>query len=160
MVMLAKIFFDLCLLRANPQDLPPSSFLLGIMLLAYTLTGIGVAATGLPLFNAVLAACIGTLILVMLTHTALLIRKTPARLPQTLTALAGTGAIIGVIAWPLSAAQGPLALLIALVIWSIAVTAHILRHALSLSLRLSIGVSLGYLLISFIIESALFGPPS
>jgi len=66
------------------------------------------------------------------------------RLVQTLTALAGTGALLGLIGLPLiqQAAQahqveaGPSAGMVlawlALLAWSIAVKAHILRHALSM----------------------------
>ncbi len=83
--------------------------------------------------------------LALLTHTVLLLRKRPGHLPQTLAALAGTGAVIQLIAWPLLASP---VLLIPLLIWSLTINAHILRHALEISLGLAILISLGFLLMS------------
>jgi hypothetical protein len=67
----------------------------------------------------------------------------PARLVQTLTALAGTGALLGLMGLPLALqaarahqangelAAGTVLAWLALLAWSIAVQAHIFRHALS-----------------------------
>lgn len=160
MVMLTKVFLDICLLRAKPQDLPAAEFLLGMTLFTYTLAGVAVAVINMPLKDAVLCALAGTLILATLTHTTLMLRRLPARLNQTLSALAGSGTVLGAIAWLLIVSHAPPIFLLALLVWSLAITAHVLRHALSVSLGMGIGVSLAYLLVSFIIMSALFPPAS
>jgi hypothetical protein len=80
--------------------------------------------------------------MVVFTWLVLLIMQKPARLMQTLTALAGTGAMLGLLGMPLMlqasrtpAGSEPAAALVmgwlALLVWSIAVQAHIFRHALS-----------------------------
>lgn len=150
-----RIFVDLCLLRAAPQDLPAARTLLGVTLAAYALVSLMLAAAQLSLSRALLYALLDTLVLALLTHTLLILRRAPARLPQTLSALAGTGAILGVIAWPLTTLDEPSWLLFILLIWSLAVSANILRHALSVSLGVALLASLGYLLMGFAVTGAL-----
>ncbi len=145
MTALLTLFFKLCLLRAKPQDLPASGLLLGAALGAYFLTGLMIALTEQSVGYSLLAALADSAVLALLTHTVLLLRKRPGRLPQTLIALAGTGAVIQLIAWPLLA--NPV-LLIPLLIWSLTINAHILRHALEIALGLAILISLGFLLMS------------
>lgn len=155
---LVKLFFDLCLLRAKPQDIPASRGLLGVTLAVYTTVSLILASVQLPAQRALLYALADVVILAVLTHLVLLVRRFPERFTQTLTALAGSGAVLGVITWPLAHIQQPSLLVLILVIWSISVTAHILRHALSLSLTLGIVISLGYLIVTLTIVGALFPP--
>ncbi|MEK7207021.1 MAG: hypothetical protein AAB134_03975, partial [Pseudomonadota bacterium] len=97
--MLWKIFLDLCLLRAGPQDLPTSTPLTALVVGAYWLTDvIGVLDT-LSWGSAVMAAVTDTLLLVAATTMALRLRQLENRLPQTLSALAGTGAVLSALAW-------------------------------------------------------------
>ena len=63
MIQLIKIFWDICAVKAAPQDLPTSSFLLGLALLAYFVTGTVVAAFQWPLSQAILAAFLDTVFL-------------------------------------------------------------------------------------------------
>ncbi len=145
MTALLTLFFNLCLLRAKPQDLPASGLLLGAALGAYFLTGLMIALTEQSVGYSLLAALADSAVLALLTHTVLLLRKRPGRLPQTLAALAGTGAVIQLIAWPLLTSP---VLLVPLLIWSLAINARILRHSLEIALGLAILISLGFLLMS------------
>ena len=155
---LLKLFFKLCVFRAKPQDLPASGFLLGLMLTTYALVSLAVASTEMPSSSAALYALADTVILALFSYIVLSLKRFPERLVQTLTALAGTGALFGLLAWPaLSLPETQVTLLLApLVIWAIAVTAFILREALTISLALSLATSLGYFSISLIALSALF----
>ena len=83
-----------------------------------------------------------TLVMVLFAWTLLLLMKKSARLVQTLTALAGTGTVLGVVGLPLilqaartQTEDGPAGILVLawllMLVWSIAVQAHIFRHALS-----------------------------
>jgi len=83
-----------------------------------------------------------TLVMVLFAWTLLLLTKKSARLVQTLTALAGTGTVLGVVGLPLifqatrtQTEDGPAGILVLgwllMLVWSIAVQAHIFRHALS-----------------------------
>lgn len=152
-----KVFFDLCLLRATPQDLPASVVLLGATLATYTLVSLAFAVADLSLKHAIFYALADALLLAMLTHTALVLRRFRARLIQTLSALAGSGTLLGLSAWPLNSfSEPPLLPLLALLLWSVAVTAHILRHALAVPLAVGVAVSLSYLAIAFTVMSTLF----
>ena len=150
-------FINLCLLRANPQDLPTAPALTVVTLLAYTLVSVGLALPDLGWERAALWAVLDTLVLAILTHSALLLRRFPERLYQTLTALMGSGALLGLLAWPVVALQNVTAQIIMLV-WNLAVVAHILRHALSVPLALGILASLGYFMADLLLSMAFMAP--
>ena len=154
--MLIKTFFNLCLLRANPQDLPSSNRLLGVALVAHfaanLLTGLG--ETGLE--NALIAGAMDTLLLVALTHTGLMVRDLRARTRQTLTALAGSGALLAVLAWiVVTAAETVTAqawiVWLPFLFWFLAVYGHILRHAFNTSVGVGLLLATGYVLLSLLV---------
>ena len=161
MIQLIKMFWDICAVKAAPQDLPVSSFLLGLALLAYLVTGAVVAAFQWPLSQAILAAFLDTVFLTVLSRVLLWARMLSGRFVQTLTALAGCGAVMTVIALPLVMWQSfvgvtdanaptlPSWLLMIWMIWNVVVVGHILRHALSTVLPLGIGLAAVYAYISF-----------
>lgn len=135
-------FIQICLLRQGPQDLPTSSILLAITLIAHTVMSIIWSNVSLSAVSAVLSGLLDTLLLVVLTVILLYAQRRKARIIQTLTALAGTGTIITFLALPVSgwlqgidqsAGEGGLAVIILLILmgWSLAVVGHIFRHALS-----------------------------
>ena len=161
MIQLIKMFWGICAVKAAPQDLPASSFLLGLALLAYLVTGTVVAAFQWPLSQAILAAFLDTVFLTVLSRVLLWARMLSGRFVQTLTALAGCGAVMTVIALPLVMWQSfvgvtdanaptlPSWLLMIWMIWNVVVVGHILRHALSTVLPLGIGLAAVYAYISF-----------
>ena len=161
MIQLIKVFWDICAVKAAPQDLPASSFLLGLALLAYLVTGAVVAAFQWPLSQAILAAFLDTVFLTVLSRVLLWARMLSGRFVQTLTALAGCGAVMTVIALPLVMWQSfvgvtdanaptlPSWLLMIWMIWNVVVVGHILRHALSTVLPLGIGLAAVYAYITF-----------
>jgi len=82
------------------------------------------------------------LIMVLFSWSVLRLAKKSARYLQTLTALAGTGAVLGLVGLPLiqqaaraHPGEGPAGILVLgwlmLLVWTISVQAHIYRHALS-----------------------------
>jgi len=79
---------------------------------------------------------------VVLTSSLLYFTKYSARIIQTLTALAGTNSLLGILIIPvlfwleqIGLNEGdtslPVLLLLGLIVWNLAVSAHILRHALA-----------------------------
>ncbi len=161
MIQLIKLFWDICAVKAAPQDLPASSFLLVLAVLAYFVTGAVVATFQWPLSQAILAAFLDTVFLTVLSRVLLWARMLSGRFVQTLTALAGSGAVMTVIALPLVMWQGfvgvtdanaptlPSWLLMIWMIWNVVVVGHILRHALSTVLPLGIGLAAVYAYITF-----------
>lgn len=157
-----KIFLGICLLRANPQDLPTSNRLMLAALIAYGLADvIGVLDT-LSLGRAALAAAVDTLLLIAATHLALRWRNAENRFPQTLSALAGCGALLSLLAW---AATGltrewlpPAWVWAPFLLWYTLVFGHVLRNALSLALPAGVAVSLLYIILSMGVTGLLVNP--
>ncbi|HZF17269.1 MAG TPA: hypothetical protein VE046_15130 [Steroidobacteraceae bacterium] len=90
MAELARIFFNIALLRRGPQDLPASKFLLGALLLVSGLVNLAVALafeldTRLMLARFALAAVLS----LVLTIAILSVASRPQRFLQTATALIG-----------------------------------------------------------------------
>ena len=150
---LLQLFWSICLLRKGPEDVPASPVLLKLCLLSYGLIGL----LGLLLMAnaeasaAMLQMAIDIVLLVALVFGILNIRGYRARFVQTLTALAGTGTLLGLIFLPLAPGMrhgiGPL-LLLGLMVWNIAIITHILQHALSTSHGIALAYTLSYVAIS------------
>lgn len=158
-------FINLCRLRAAPQDLPYSWFLMSAALTCYFLVGLGVALTEQELGPALLTGCVDLALLVGLARLALWITNLGPRALQTITALAGTGTLFEIMAWPLISAlqsmgdqpSGILSLLLlGLIIWNIMVIGYILHHALNLSMWIASGIALFYIYTSMRVMTALY----
>ena len=159
-------FVLICLLRSEPQQLPRSSLLLVMALVSYMALGALLATVYVGIYRGLLAAGIDTLLLSILTFSVLLPLRRTERLLQTLSALAGCGAIIGIIGylftWLISIPTDGEApgigslLLVAVAIWNITVAAHILRHALSAPFFVGLIVSIVFYLLSLQIFNNLY----
>jgi hypothetical protein len=157
------ILLDMLRLRAAPQDVPPGWLVAGTLTAAYIAQGfiadqILGESDGAP--RSLLAIGVQFLAVALL----LTARNFQARLPQTLTALAGTGFIFGLMSLLILARVDPgkpqpdLALFYLILFgWSLVVDAHIYRHALSI--KLNIGVLLAVLIFAanFMLLNAVFG---
>jgi len=96
--------------------------------------------------------------------TLLHLKKLSTRLPQTLSALAGTGLIFGfgsvlLISQAEPASNQPVLALVwfGVFLWSIAVDAHIYRHALSIKMNLGVLVAVLIFAANFILLQAALG---
>ena len=164
---LIQPFVRICLLRKGPQDLPTSEVLLVITLAAYTTSGILASFLRLAPGDALLAGMLDTLLMCGLTIALLHIRQHRARINQTLTALAGSGALMTVLALPcitwvdrvIKAGGEPGVGLIAfwlLVVWSFAVMGHVIRHALSVPFFKGVIIAFGFYFVSFQVQNSFF----
>lgn len=161
---LLRAFIGICTLRLGPQDLPPSSALLALTTLSYfalSVIGYGLqTAIAYPLLKALLEIAV----LFAATYALLFVMSYGRRLRQTLTALMGCGTVITaaalvsmVVARALPQVLG-LALLSAITLLNLLVTAHILRQAVSTWFMVGVLFAFGYeLLVSklFMIADAL-----
>lgn len=144
----AQLFswLEQCLLRRAPQDDALSWQRLQWALFAYIALDLAQARISSGWMTAVGMSVLDTLILVLFSWSLLRVTGKTARYPQILTALAGTGVILGFVGLPLmlraaqlhaDAGSDPDLVLVLgwllLLGWSIAVQAHIYRHALSAS---------------------------
>ncbi len=162
---LLDVFLEICLLRRGPQDLPASPALTVLSLAAYGLSGMVAVIAIMPLSMALPQTLLDLALVSGLSYLLLSLRGFGARFLQTLTALAGTGTLLNLVAWPLfmwmgqeadTAGQGsPLPSLLFLVLlgWSIAIMAHIVRHALSSTRSMGLLCAMAYLIISLAMAS-------
>jgi len=151
-----RAYFAVCTFRLGPQDLPAAAAFFFLSLILYSLAS---AALALPVRNvpgALLDGALETTLLLAITWGLLRLRGVPARFRQTGAALTGTGFLFTTVALPLlylrtEYGSEPLAILvigllvISLVVWNVAVMAHILRHALSASFPMGVLLAMGYI---------------
>ena len=97
----ATSWLQQCLLRRAPQDDPYSPVVLAAAVLAYALVDVMQARTASAWPVALGMSITDTLIVIVFTWLVLLVTGQPARLVQTLTALAGTGTLLGLLGMPL-----------------------------------------------------------
>jgi hypothetical protein len=150
-------FLDICFLKAGPQDLPNSTWLMKFSLVVYFALAVISQLLEYSLSMS-LAAAIAELILMMLIVAILLqLRGYSERFNQTVTAMAGTGTIISLIALPLvNLASGIspdqmtftdnviMVLIMTVLLWSLMVTAHIFRNALEIKAGLAVALTVVY----------------
>lgn len=153
---------NISLLRANPQDLPTSTIPTVVAVVLYYVVDIITALAWTSFEYAAVAAAVDTLLLGALTYSTLKLRRHGERFLQTLTALAGCGAILGIVTTAFSAVVpgGASSLYVSLpaLFWLLAVYGHILRHALEVPYMAGIAATAIYLFLSLIVVSPLLVP--
>ncbi|MBL1277690.1 MAG: hypothetical protein COB30_016545 [Ectothiorhodospiraceae bacterium] len=161
---LLTLLFNIMRLRAAPQDLPCSFFLMFFCIGGYLLVGLGISMLDQTFGLAFLSAAIDTILLIGLAYLALWVRGYQGRTVQTITAFAATGSVFELIGWPLVAYLQQVSngdpssfsiLLLLLIIWNIMVIGHILRHALDVPMWVGTGVALLYIYTSIRVMVAL-----
>ena len=154
---------DLLRLRSGPQYMPEGWLLATTLSFAYIAQGF-IADRVLGETGGAPRSLLAIGVQFSIVAVLLNIRNFQMRLPQTLTALAGTGFIFGLLSLlilvQLDSGKPPpeFALLyLGLFCWSLAVDAHIYRHALSI--KMGIGVLLAVLIFAanFMLLRTVFG---
>ena len=125
-----------------------------------------IALSHVGILNAISLAVLDTGVLALFVQFALQTRGYEMRFAQVLTALTGTGTLLGMLAILLlilqtsqaSGSSGGLATFLWLVwiVWNLLVLGHILRHALSTSMAMGLFVGLGYMVFSIYLIQLLF----
>lgn len=151
----------ICLFRAGPDDLPVKSGLLQRSLLAYLLVGVAINVLDTSWVLSLSVSVADTLILLGFTWVLLRIYHHLPRLNQTLLALTGCSVLLGILVMPFLAmfyqydetepmANTLLLILMVVMLWSLMVTAHIIRRALETSAPVSVAWTVLYVIISII----------
>lgn len=162
MIRLLQQLLRVIALRRGPEDLPAGWSTAALMVLFYVSLGMladNMLALGTSSFRSLVS------IALQVVAISLLLRFSghAERLPQTITAAAGTGCLFGLASIVLlaqssgeSLPQGVAVLWLALFIWSLVVDAHIYRRALST--RMSVGMLIAVMLfaLNFMVIDALF----
>lgn len=165
MFALLRAILRIALLQSGPQSLPASRELTFVVIAAHWGLGLVLSLFDATLPVALIAALVGTLLMVAVIHGLLTMRGFPERLYQTVTAMGGCELLIGLLAVPLTAwfyldGQSEAAALLSLVLvgWSLAIAAHIFHHSLEINRFASFGLSLAYLFVSYFV-AGLISPP-
>ena len=167
MYSLAHRFLAICLLRAGPQDLPASQFLLALTAGLYLFTGVALILVDYSLLDSLGQVLLDVGLLGVVTYILLSLRRHPRRFVQTYSALMGTGTLLNLGAAPLllgihaaetyGAGMGLFGLLwFVLIIWSMLVTGHIFQHALEVPLFAGILVAMCYMVAILTLTGHLF----
>lgn len=151
-----RAFWGICTFRIAPQDIPRSTALLGVTALANVVLSTLINQIRLEIGSSIMIALIEILVVAGLTTALLYSFARAARTVQTLTALMGTGAVIGalVLVLLLAVPALPQAARVGIFLWNLAVMAHILRHALDTRFIVGFFVAIGYAV--FLIQLVVF----
>ncbi len=165
---LFNYFFELCLLRVKPQDLPASGLLLGLVIMANITVGV-LAFSRLygGVSRALMASMTESLFFLTTLGLLLYFRGLLSRFTQSATALLGSSTLLAIVLIPLysvggGAADHTVMALVAdlgallLLIWSLMVMGHILRHTLNIPFGHGILLGMVYFLLSSIFVGSLF----
>lgn len=153
---------DVMRLRAGPQDMPAGWGFAILFSVLYLSEGL-FAGQILDETDSAPRSLVAITIQFLVTFLLLGFRRLRARLPQTLTTLAGTGVLFGALSIMLimqtrpGVAQPALALVwFSAFLWSVAVDAHIYRHAMSITMSLGVLVAVVIFALNFIVNEMLF----
>jgi hypothetical protein len=156
-------FLDMLRLRSGPQDLPASHRLMIVLAVLYIAGGF---IAGSVLSDADYAPRAMVAIGIQFGFVILLLnfKGLGDRIQQTISALAGTGFIFGMVSVYLLSlvdVEKPQVELVAfymvLFFWSLAVDGHIYRHALSSKMGTGLLVAVTIFAINFVLLRLLFG---
>lgn len=161
-MILLKPFFQICLFKAGPADLPASPWLLKLVCLVYFTIGTLVSHIDHPWRASFAASLADTVLLLVVCWFVLYLKGLKSRFTQTATAMAGTGAIMGLLGMPVfmlfrqvesSGQVTSLVLLLVLVLlfWSLFITAHIFRMSLEIRPGLAAILTVAYTILSLFV---------
>lgn len=166
MMQISRVFWEICRLKANPQDLPKSQYLLLFIILASIVIDSFSSSILIPKLSHIEIVQIIVLYNLILLSSVYLLLKSLGyfeRCIQTITAIAGSGLLISLVLLPalltLDTATDAVKSFALLILvdnaWRIAVNAHIFRHALSISLLMAMILSVSYLLFGVLVADFL-----
>ena len=155
-----KAFWDIALFRQGPDSLPDSQPLLLLAAIAYSAIDIVVILTLYPREALVPLLLVDVGFMVAWSAGLLALFGKIARLRQTLTALFGSGALLQMLAYPVTAwpsfglpVEMPMGfrvfISLLILLWSVAVFGHIFGRALSRSLGAGISFAVIYYIVIY-----------
>lgn len=163
-----RLILDIALLQRGPQALPLSTGLTVAALGSYAAAGLLAHRLIAPAMNPVGPVFFDLSLLVGFVLALLYGRGLPGRALQTLAALGGVGTLLTLCSLPVvplldPATAGPVQasagaiFWLALMIWSLVVTGHVLRHALDISFHVGILLAMAYMMVSLVLYGIMFG---
>ena len=147
---LLQQFVWIALLQGRPQDLPSGQAPLRVAMLVNLFTYVIAVASTRSISDSLVLALADIVISGLCLYIAVSITDKRPRFYQAYTALCGGTAVLNVVAVPVlwvSAATGPAEVGIVdllIVLWGLAIIAHVLRHTLEVSPLISVGLALAF----------------
>ena len=167
MVELLKRYLKICLLTNGPEDLPYSQLLFQFALFLYFISGCLSTWPTVAMSDSIWVMLLDIIILFVFIWVCLFAFNKRSRFLQTITALAGVGAIFQLLAWPLlfyvnQAKQldtMPIEasfLLLLIISWNLAAYAHIFRQAFGIRMPAAFIMTITYIVINMTTRGMLF----
>ena len=160
---LIKLYFDICLLKKGPQDVPHSLFVFWLALAFYAIAGLLLFYLTTDLPNSIIQLLVEIVLILGFSGGILIAAGKFSRFFQTASAMLGADAVISFLGLPVysSMITGKISMLpffalIGLMIWHLFVTGHIFRHALNKSYSFGLGLAFLYLFSSYQLMMILF----
>ncbi|MCK4842977.1 MAG: hypothetical protein KAT04_14035 [Methylococcales bacterium] len=157
-----KLFFDICLLKKGPQDIPVSQWLLRLLIAIYAGISFFILVLNSDVFNTILQVIVELALILSSTAIILYIANKRSRYQQTASALMATDALISFFALPAMATlvvqSSDLAVItiFCLMLWHWVVSGHIFSQTLEQPFAFGLGVAFLYILVSYQVMALLF----
>lgn len=158
--LLLRALLELTAGRRGPQDIPASRPLFALMFAFYLAATACLTAVAVDWPMAIKATLVDAAVMPAYVVAVLWLRNVTERCLQTLTAMAGVGALFSLAAIPpfMITAGMPASsfsafasvLVLVLFIWNVLVLGHILRHALAVAFPAGVLVALAYVAVSMV----------
>jgi len=162
MYSLLTLFFDICLFKKGPQDVPVSKGLLFLLIPIYACVSFLILILSTDVFNAILQIIVEITFVLVSAKVILFLANKSDRYQQTASALIATDSVISFAAIPVMATlinQGSANSIIAitlLMLWHWAVSGHIFSQALEKHLSIGLGIALLYIFLAYQLMALLF----
>jgi hypothetical protein len=161
-MILMQRFFQVCLFKAGPADLPASHWFLKLVCFIYFLVGALFNRIDYSWLASFAASLTDTILLIFVCWLLLQMKGLQQRFEQTVIAMAGTGTIMGVLGLPLlwlfrqvephgQLTSLVLLLVLILIFWSLFITAHIFRLSLDIRPGMAAILTVAYTLLSLVV---------
>ncbi len=162
MYALFQLFFDICLLRKGPEDVPGTSRVIPFLLPVYAFINMLVLLLSYDFWSSVQQVTVEILLILSLPYCVLFLVGKPVRYQQTTSALIGTDCVITLASLPAMATligQGqPFAyfIIVVLMLWNWVVAGHIFTKALNQPLIFGLAVAFLYMVTTYQVLTWLF----
>jgi len=162
MYSLLTLFFDICLFKKGPQDVPVSKWLLFLLIPIYAGISFLILILTSDVINAILQIIVEITFVLVSAKVVLFVANKSDRYQQTANALIATDSIISFAAIPVMATlinQGSAnsyTAITLLMLWHWAVSGHIFSQALEKHFSIGLGIALLYILLAYQLMALLF----
>lgn len=154
---------DICLFRSGPDSLPANNQLMQLLLLIYFIVSVSVNQIDMSFRISLWIGLTDVIVLTTLLYGLLRLNHFLPRYQQSLMALAGTGSLLGLLAMPLlwafhqyaeqsDTANFILFALMLVMLWSLMVTAHIIRRSIETSAPKAVALTVLYVVMAIVIN--------